>query len=358
MTNVFTTPGLHQPGLAGYGAGPDMGAAAADPFTTGQLAGASLDLQFAGTGTLDPRITYTGGNGSYFNAAGVLTAAVTNAPRFDFDPVLLTPRGLLIEESRTNLLLNSATLATQSVTTTAVATTLSFYGTGTVTLSGSYAGTLVGAGAFPARNALTFTPTAGTLTATVTGSVLDAQLEAGAFVTSYIPTAGAAVTRAADVATMPLGSWFSLTAGTLEIESIAPLIQPNTFFPASVSLSDGTANNLINLFRTGPANVYRCSVITGGVAAFDSFALSGAAPVAGATARMAVTWSGTAWTFQANPGTGPTPLVTGSGAYPVALSVMTLGAAIGGPSPLDGYMRRVRFWPRAMSGAELQAMTT
>ena len=48
---------------------------------------------------------------------------------------------LLVEEGRTNLLLNSATLGTQGVTVTAVAHTLSFYGTGTITLNGGGHGT-------------------------------------------------------------------------------------------------------------------------------------------------------------------------------------------------------------------------
>lgn len=79
-----------------------------------------------------------------------------------------------------NLLVNTATLATQNATVTDVEHALSFKGTGTVTLSGtSTAGPLVGTGADD-RVSLAFTPTAGTLTLTASGSVTEAQLEIGA----------------------------------------------------------------------------------------------------------------------------------------------------------------------------------
>lgn len=78
-----------------------------------------------------------------------------------------------------NLLLNTETLATQSRTVTAVGHTLSFTGTGSITLSGaSTAGPLVGTGVND-RVSLTFTPTAGSLTLTVSGSVTKGQLNLG-----------------------------------------------------------------------------------------------------------------------------------------------------------------------------------
>ena len=99
--------------------------------------------------------------------------------------------GLLLEsEARTNLLLSTATLSTQSATVTAVPHTLSFTGTGTVTLSGvSTDGPLVGTGTGENNRVnLTFTPTAGTLTLTVSGTVSNAQLEVGSTPSSYMPS--------------------------------------------------------------------------------------------------------------------------------------------------------------------------
>ena len=96
--------------------------------------------------------------------------------------------------AQNNLLLNTATLSTQSVTTAAINYILSFSGTGSVTLSGTYSGTLNGTGVSN-RVYLTFTATAGTLTATVSGSVTSAQLEAVTYQTTpstYVATTSSA----------------------------------------------------------------------------------------------------------------------------------------------------------------------
>jgi hypothetical protein len=86
---------------------------------------------------------------------------------------------------RRNILVGTATLATQTCVVTAAQHTLSFRGTGTVTLTGaSTSGPLVGTGANDIV-LLTFTPTAGNLTLTVSGTVNDAQLELGAVRTAY-----------------------------------------------------------------------------------------------------------------------------------------------------------------------------
>ena len=202
---------------------------ARDPLWKNARAVPSLDLRFAENKSLTDAktgaslITFTrASTGTYVGSDGVLQSAVTNEARFDHNPTTGESLGLLVEEARTNLLLNSATLSTQSVTVAAAANTLSFYGTGTVTLTGvSTAGPLVGTGANN-RVSLTFTPTVGVLVLTVSGSVTNAQLEAGAFATSYIPTTTATATRAADVASITgtaFSSFYNQTEGTVFAEA-------------------------------------------------------------------------------------------------------------------------------------------
>ena len=173
----------------------------------------ALDLQFAADKTLTarkgPTPSFTRASSATFvGSNGLIQSAGNNVARFDHNPVTLACKGLLIEESRTNLVFPSETLATQTRTVTAVAHTLSFYGTGTVVLSGVAIATVTGTGSYPTRTTLTFTPTAGNLILTVTGSVTQAQLEAGAFATSYIPTVASTVVRSADVCSIT-GSAFA-----------------------------------------------------------------------------------------------------------------------------------------------------
>ncbi len=64
----------------------------------------SLDLRFALAKKLDPRITFTRGSiGTYFGSDGLMRTAGVNEPRFDHYPITGQSLGLLIEESRTNL---------------------------------------------------------------------------------------------------------------------------------------------------------------------------------------------------------------------------------------------------------------
>jgi hypothetical protein len=199
-----------------------------------------VSVKSTATGT----ITFTrASSATVVNSSGLIETVSTNVSRLDHDPVTLAPRGLLIEEQRTNLLLNSDTLSTQSVTVSAVAHTLSFYGTGTITLSGvSTAGPLVGTGAYPNRVSLTFTPTAGTLTLTVSESVRQAQLETGIFPTSYIPTTVSTVTRSSDVATIATSS-FPYSVNTSALIISASQLSSSALNSWLYSFDNGTGND-------------------------------------------------------------------------------------------------------------------
>jgi hypothetical protein len=73
-----------------------------------------LELNFlAMGGNLDPKLTFTRASAAlYVNSSGILTSATTNAPRFDYDPVSLTLRGLLLETATTNICLQSNSFST------------------------------------------------------------------------------------------------------------------------------------------------------------------------------------------------------------------------------------------------------
>ena len=206
------------------------------------------------------------------------TSAVYYGPRFDYDPTTLAAKGLLIEEARSNICLQSQNYAAswfqsnvtptynttdtldpsgvfgstkfvigglqgslgQGVVSTAVAHTGSVWlkvasGTTTVDLL------LYRSSPFAVASTTTVTVTTSWQRFSVTGTFLDAtshtfqlnfglnktvyvwggQVEVGAFTTSYIPTATTAVTRSRDDVSMTgtnFSSWYSQSEGTFAVE--------------------------------------------------------------------------------------------------------------------------------------------
>ena len=70
--------------------------------------GPTLNLNFAGSKTLDPHITFSRTSiGTYMDDSGLIVTAPTDSPRFDHDDVTGESLGLLVEEQRTNLILYS-----------------------------------------------------------------------------------------------------------------------------------------------------------------------------------------------------------------------------------------------------------
>jgi hypothetical protein len=84
----------------------------------------TLDLDFANSKTLDPRITFTrSSGGSYVGADGLIKYAGVNEARFDHDPETGESLGLLIEVARTNLVNNSLNGYINNFPSTATITT-------------------------------------------------------------------------------------------------------------------------------------------------------------------------------------------------------------------------------------------
>jgi hypothetical protein len=76
-----------------------------------------LTLDFT-TGVLDPRVTVTRAlnTATAINSSGFVAVVNADLPRFDYDPVTLAPKGLLIEEARTNVILQSNTFTSATWT--------------------------------------------------------------------------------------------------------------------------------------------------------------------------------------------------------------------------------------------------
>jgi hypothetical protein len=304
--------------------------------------GPALDLMFTGA-TLDSRVTFTrASTATYRDSTGTRQTAAINAARIDHTAAGVW-LGLLIEEQRTNLLLNSATLSTQGVTVTAVAHTLSFEGTGTVTLTGtSTAGPLVGTGANN-RVSLTFTPTAGTLTLTVSGSVTAAQLEVGGFWTSWIPTTGASATRAADVPLISgaaFSAFWNQTAGTIVTEWDSN----RTSSAVSLSVNDASSSNRYKMWLDV---VWAYS---GGV---QQLGWASSVAVAGTVYKDAFAYAANDCAWSRN---GAAVKTDTSVTLPVAVSQMNPGYELTDAN-LCGHLRRIRYYPQRLANSELQALS-
>jgi len=314
----------------------------------------SLNLEFTAN-PVPASVTFTRATtATYVNSAGSIASAAIDTPRIDYDPVTLACKGLLIEEARTNLVLNSATLSTQSVTVAAVAHTLTFYGTGTVTLSGvSTAGPLVGTGAYPNRVSLTFTPTAGSLTLTVSGSVTSAQLEAGSFATSYIPTVASQVTRAADVAVMTgsnFSSWYNASEGSFVVEW-DKIGAAN--FQAMVAISDGTSSNVIAATHGSgaPTNNARFDVNNGGV---NQASITTVSPsVAGTAYKTSVGYLVNDFASSSN---GSAIGTDTSGTVPTVDRASLGNNGVGG-GYLNGHIKRLTYYQTRLPNATLVALS-
>lgn len=272
----------------------------------------------------------------------------TNIPRYSYDENgnLL---GLRIENASTRInTIAAAPTAAEDITVTAVAHTISFYGTGSVVLSGAHSATVTGAGAFPARTSLTFTPSAGTLTLTPSGDVQHLQVEVGDMTTPILGE-GTAITRAADVCTTALsGIVFNVSEGTVFVDAVTPAGYAN--FPKCISLYKDT-NNAIYVDRQG-IGIVRCMVVTGGTTVSQ---LNLGVVAHNTRFRVAFSWKADDFKASLN---GGTPVTGTSGAIPTGLTTLAVGSTPAtAATNWNSSIRHLTYFPRALTTAQLQAIT-
>lgn len=385
--------------------------------------------------TLAEMLTFTrAGTAFYFGSDGLLKTAAANEPRFDYDPVTLAPRGLLIEEPRTNLVLRSAEfdnavwaksnatvaanatstplgLADDLIETTAAGThganqvvnvtsgttyamsvyakakgrsllrigaanlgSYAVFDLNTGTVQHTDAGTTarieaIGGGVY--RCAVTQTATAteaynwiirtqsstsewpgsGAYTGNgVSGvSIIGAQIEAGAFATSYIPTTTAATTRGADNCfDLTISDWFNHNEGTFAVEA-------DTF-----DLSEN--RGLYSVSAGSGATEYFGFVTTGGNVLHP---VRVANVVQGDNLQVGVVSANTVFkvarAYKANDLRAATngTLSTADTSATLPTGLDRLGVGIRGDTGfrINGHIRRIRYWPNRLSDALLQELT-
>jgi hypothetical protein len=390
----------------------------------------SLNLDFANSKKLDPRVTFTrASTGTFVNENGLVATAASGAARFDHDPVTGKCLGLLVEEARTNLLPRSeefdnaawtknnvtvtanAVLAPNGTTTadkishtgssvsdsgvqgnTASTPSASIFSvfvkaaeytnfhireytstgvqatfnltTGTVGASNATAGIQnIGNGWYRVHVAIATATTVSfnmfgvtsptyqwpTSWSPVNGNGIylwGAQLEAGSFPTSYIPTVAATVTRAADVASITgtnFSSWYRQDEGT--------------FYTDKSNLLNGTGNTpcIFSLHNASDISSYDPNIR---IAAGDAFAVYTGGAYSLVTSALPAKRH--AFALKANnfavSATGGTPVTDNSGALPTVGSLFFNNYYQGSESGAF-LLKRLTYYPVRLPDAQLQALT-
>jgi hypothetical protein len=173
-----------------------------------------------------------------------------------------------------------------------------------------------------------------------------AQLEAGAFPTSYIPTTSAAATRAADSAVVtPISSFYNQSEGTLFGEARLAR-QASGFTPIL----------FIGVSGSGVDIRYRATAATGfdvTVASAVEAGLSGESAIsANATARVIGAYKANDFAMVQNGGAAQSDS-SGTLPSPVQLHVGSDGGTF-----LNGHVRKIAYYPRRLSNTLLQQLTT
>jgi hypothetical protein len=173
-----------------------------------------------------------------------------------------------------------------------------------------------------------------------------AQLEAGAFATSYIPTVASQVTRAADAASMTgtnFSSWYRADRGTLyaNFRTVA-----STNFPQVFNLSDGGSTNSISI---DAQSGLRAVVVASGT---TQVLLSSSKTGSGDMVSFGYKVNDFAASFN-----GAASVTDTTGTLPV-LTTASIGRSGSLNNFLNGTIKKLAFYPERISDTQLQGLTS
>lgn len=177
-----------------------------------------------------------------------------------------------------------------------------------------------------------------------------AQVEAGAFHSSYIPTTTGSVARTADSCIRTLGSEFSATAGTAVV-IVSGFVSSNVSANNCIaSFDDATANERLTLQRTNTAGAMRLNVFDGGV---NQAAVDGLSAISTAGVRLAYSYAANDYAISGNGGAIATD---GAGTLPT-VTRLDLGSRLAAEH-LFGHIRTFDYWPERKHNAELVRLSS
>jgi len=179
-----------------------------------------------------------------------------------------------------------------------------------------------------------------------------AQLEAGAFATSYIPTTTATVTRSADVVSITgsaFSSWYRQDEGTVfaHFNSTTWNADPNFPKPFVVGTDD---NNSFWIGGTTDDNQYRYRVRTGAVNQFGAANITRTPTISN---KVAMAVKAADFAVAADGGN----LATGSSGTMPASNQIYIGQDLAATNYINQPIRRLTYWPQRLSNTTLQALT-
>jgi hypothetical protein len=175
-----------------------------------------------------------------------------------------------------------------------------------------------------------------------------AQLEAGAFPTSYIPTTTTALTRNADAASMTgtnFSDWYNAVEGTTLVEAQSPSAAAIYFY---YSLNNGITNEI--RLASGSSGAQRTFFVSNASSTQASIAV---ALTAGTAFKAASAYATNSFSSAVNATLG-TPDTSGT---PPTATSLRIGARSNDTLFVNGYIKRIAYYPVRLADTTLQALT-